>query len=179
LGQAHSLTPALHQLTTRIVLTVYNIYSPMPEAVVGKGHTRQDPSQIRGRLTNAYHATRPDQSHQELPAQGPYHALPTGETKPKTKCSCMWNPLPNLTGSCARDANQLGVFGLVRGPLTNAYHVTVLAVCHYNIVLPIITGRGVKYTHNDHRNPTVPTHSGGPGLGLVHPGRHPSLEVIR
>ena len=92
--------------------------------------------------------------------------------------SCMWNPLPNLTRSCARGANAIGVFGLVRGPLTRCYQSTDLAVCHSHVVLPIITGRGVKYTHNDHINPTVPTHSGGPGLRRIPQGRHQSLEVV-
>ena len=50
LGQAHSLTLALHQLTTRIVLTVYNIYSPMPEAEVGNAPTPWVLSQTRGLL---------------------------------------------------------------------------------------------------------------------------------
>ena len=108
----------------------------------------------------------------------PYQCLPTPQTKPKTMWSCMWNTLPNLTKIRARGANQLGVFGLVRGPLTRCYQLTDLAVCHSHVVLPIITGRGVKYTHNDHINPTVPTHSGGPGLRRISPGRHPSLEVI-
>jgi hypothetical protein len=67
---------------------------------------------------------------------------------------------------------------LGHGALTRCYQLTLLAVCRYNIVLPIITGRGVKYTHNDHINPTVPTHSGGPGLRRIPQGRHPSLEVI-
>ena len=67
---------------------------------------------------------------------------------------------------------------LGRGTLTNPYHQTLLAVCHNKTVLPIITGRGVKYTHNDHCNPTVPTHSGGPGLRRISQGRHQSLEVI-
>ena len=39
----------------------------------------------------------------------------------------MWNTLPNITGSFARDANLLGGFGLVVGPLTNTYHTPDLA----------------------------------------------------
>ena len=108
-----------------------------------------------------------------------YQSLPTRETKPKTMWSCMWNPLPNLTGSCARGANQLGVFGLVREALPTLTTLPIWVSRRSIIVLPIISGRGVKYTHNDHRNPTVPTHSGGAGLGRIPPGRHPSLEVIR
>ena len=47
----------------------------------------------------------------------PYQSLPTVETKPKTMWSCMWNPLPILTGSCARGAKPIGAFGLVPVPL--------------------------------------------------------------
>ena len=46
-----------------------------------------------------------------------YRVLPCHKTKPKTKWSCMWNTLPNLTGSCARGAKRLGGFGLVREAL--------------------------------------------------------------
>ena len=110
-----------------------------------------------------------------------YQCLPTRETKPKTMWSCMWNPLPILTKSidilCPRCETHWCVWSGA-GRLTIPYQPTLLAVCHNKTVLPIITGRGVKYTHNDHRNPTVLTHSGGPGLGRIPQGRHPSLEVI-
>ena len=35
--------------------------------------------------------------------------------------------LPNITGSFARDANLLGGFGLVTGPITILYHGAILA----------------------------------------------------
>ena len=35
--------------------------------------------------------------------------------------------LPNVTGSFARDANLLGGFGLVTGPITILYHGAILA----------------------------------------------------
>ena len=108
-----------------------------------------------------------------------YQCLPTPQTKPKTMWSCMWNPLPNLTKIRARGANQLGVFGLVRGPLTRCYQSTDLALDQYKIVLPGFTGRGVKYTHNDHINHTLLTDSGGPGLCRIPQGRHRPLEVDR
>ena len=132
------------------------VCSPMPEGRVGNAPTPQGLSQIGA----------------------PYQSLPTPQTKPKTMWSCMCFTLPTLTGSCARDAKPIGVFGLVTPPITSPYQRTVLAVCHNKTVLPIITGRGVKYTHNDHINPTVPTHSGGPGLRRIPQGRHQSLEVI-
>ena len=85
--------------------------------------------------------------------------------------------LPKLTGSCARGAKPIGAFGLVRGPLTRCYQSTVLAVLHSITLLPIITGRGVKYTHNDINDHTLLTDSRGPGLCVIHPERHQSLEV--
>ena len=97
----------------------------------------------------------------------PYQSLPTRETKPKTMWSCMCFTLPKLTGSCARGANAIGAFGLVRGPLTIPYQLTVLAVCHYNIVLPIITGRGVKYTHNDINDTVLHPDSGPARIRLI------------
>ena len=103
----------------------------------------------------------------------PYQCLPTPQTKPKTMWSCMWNPLPNLTKIRARGANQLGVFGLVRGPLTRCYQSTVLAVDQYKIVLPIITGRGVKYTHNDHEHRILHPDSGPLGIRLIPPASNP------
>ena len=45
--------------------------------------------------------------------QEAYQSLPTAETKPKTKWSCMWNRLPNPTKIFARDANTIGRLGLV------------------------------------------------------------------
>jgi hypothetical protein len=101
------------------------------------------------------------------------------ETKPKTMWSCMWNPLPNLTGSCARGANQLGVFGLVRGPLTRPYQLTLLAVDQYKIVLPIITSRGVKYTHNDIKHTVLHTDSGPTRMGLIPEASDPKKVVMQ
>ena len=46
-----------------------------------------------------------------------YQMLPRPETIPKSKWSCMCFTLPELTGTCARDANQLGAFGLEVRPL--------------------------------------------------------------
>ena len=129
-----------------------------------------------------------------------YQCLPTRETKPIDPGAPSTITLPIVTNSgdqtknhvvlhvesptkpyrilCSRCETHWCVW-LGHGPLTIPYQPTLLAVCHYNIVLPIITGRGVKYTHNDRINPTVPTHSGGPGLGRIHPSRPRPLEVIR
>ena len=81
--------------------------------------------------------------------------------------SCMWRALPTLTGFRARGAKPIGVFGLVRGPLTIPYHIINLAVDQYKIVLPIITGRGVKYTHNDISHNTLHTHSRRAGIRRI------------
>ena len=108
----------------------------------------------------------------------PYQSLPTWETKPKTIGSCMCFTLPNLTKILARRACAIGGFGLVRGPLTRPYQSTVLAVDQYKIVLPIITGRGVKYTHNDHINHILHHHSGPLGIRLV-PTEHTHEAIAR
>ena len=106
-----------------------------------------------------------------------YQSLPTGETRPKTMWSCMWNPLPDLTSICARGAKPIGVFGLVRGPLTRCYHLTDLAVCHSRVVLPIITSRGVKYTHNDIKHTVLHSDSGPTRIRPI-PPEHPQKEVV-
>ena len=62
------------------------------------------------------------------------------------------------------------------GGLTNRYQVTVLAVCHYNIALPIITGRGVKYTHNDRDN-DIPHPDSGPTRIRLIPTEHTQKKV--
>ena len=53
--------------------------------------------------------------------------LTTAGDQTKNQVFLHVEPLPNLTGSCARGANPFGVFGLVRGPLTIAYHSPDLA----------------------------------------------------
>jgi hypothetical protein len=106
-----------------------------------------------------------------------YQSLPTGETKPKTNGSCMWNTLPNLTGSCARGANQLGGFGLVREALPTLTMSSIWLHRRSVVPLPIITSRGVKYTHNDHEH-SIPHPDSGPArIRPIPPERHQSLEV--
>ena len=102
-----------------------------------------------GRLTNPYQRWRPNQKPSDLACGTPYQTL------------------PRVSRSCARGANTIGGFGLVRGPLTNRYHMINLAVCHYNIVLPCLTGRGVKYTHNDIRHTVLHPDSGPRGIRLI------------
>jgi len=96
--------------------------------------------------TNRYHGPGPDQNHQAVSMCG---AVTNGKgTAPDQ--DHQWH---------TRSASML--------TSTRPYQLANLAVCHRNIVLPIITGRGVKYTHNDLSHNTVPTDSGGPGMGLV------------
>jgi len=94
----------------------------------------------------------------------------------------MWNPLPNLTKSidilCSR-CESLGVFGLVPGPLTRCYHVTVLAVCHSRTLLPIISGRGVKYTHNDIQHLVLHPDSGPTRIRLVPEASDPKKVAMQ
>ena len=80
----------------------------------------------------------------------PYQCLPTPETKPKTKWSCMWNTLPNLTGSCARGANAIGAFGLVVAPLPMLTISSIWLHRRSLTLLPIITGRviNINSVHN-------------------------------
>jgi len=109
-------------------------------------------------LTMPYHAARPNQKPSVLACGIPYQTLPR---------------------SCARGANPFGVFGLVRGPLTRCYHVTDLAVCHSITLLPIITGRGVKYTHNDIQHLVLHTDSGPTRIRLVPEASDPKEVVMR
>ena len=99
--------------------------------------------------TNRYHGPGPDQNHQGVSMCG---AVTAGKGTPTR---------PNPPGGLAPRAGG--------SPLTSTrpYQSTVLAPCRSNYTLPIITGRGVKYTHNDIKHHTVPTDSGGPGMGLV------------
>ena len=60
---------------------------------------------------------------------------------------------------------------------TNAYHMTDLAGHRYRIVLPCLTSRGVKYTH-DINCVTLHHHSGPVGLCVIHQSRHQPLEVV-
>ena len=96
--------------------------------------------------------------------------------------SCMWNPLPNLTNCidilCSRSETNWGIW-LGAGTLTNAYQSTVLAVCHSRTLLPIITGRGVKYTHNDIQHLVLHTDSGPTRIRLVPEASDPKEVVMR
>ena len=105
-----------------------------------------------------------------------YQSLPTVETKPKTKWSCMWNTLPNLTGSCARDANAIGAFGLEAAPLPFPTKAPFWLCLHSLAPLPIITGRGVKYTHNDIKHTVLHPDSGPRGIRPV-PTEHTQKEI--
>jgi hypothetical protein len=89
----------------------------------------------------------------------------------------MWNTLPNLTGFRARGAKPIGAFGLVVAPLPMLTKAPFWLCLHSRTLLPIITGRGVKYTHNDINDHTLLTDSRGPGLCVIPQGRHQPLEV--
>ena len=77
-----------------------------------------------------------------------YQCLPCRETKPKTMWSCMWRALPTLTKIRARGAKPIGAFGLVVVPLPFPTNQPFWLCLHSITLLPIITGRGVKYTHD-------------------------------
>ena len=99
-----------------------------------------------GRLTNAYQRPRPNHIHQAFD---------------------MCLPLPNLTGSCARGAKPIGAFGLVMDPLPMLTKAPFWLCRHSLVLLPIITGRGVKYTHNDIKHLILHPDSGPRGIRLV------------
>ena len=68
-----------------------------------------------------------------------YHRLPRPGTRPKSKGSHMCRPLPNITGSCARGADPIGAFGLVRRRVTNCYHDLVCAGRRFLVGLDPVT----------------------------------------
>ena len=105
-----------------------------------------------------------------------YQSLPCRETKPKTKWSCLWNTLPNLTKIGARRAKLIGGFGLVVVPLPTLTKAPFWLGHRRNIVLPIITSRGVKYTHNDINDTVLHSNRGPRGLCGISPASN--QEVI-
>ena len=68
---------------------------------------------------------------------------------------------------------------MVVDPLPGPTNHAIWLGHRYKIVLPIITSRGVKYTHNDHRNHTVPTHSGPTGIRLIPQASTPKAVVMQ
>ena len=103
----------------------------------------------RGRLTNAYHAGRPNQKPCGLACGIPYQTLPRAST------------------SCARGANAIGVFGLVQVALPFPTISSIWLHRRSTVPLPIITGRGVKYTHNDINDTVLHPDSGPTGIRLI------------
>ena len=89
----------------------------------------------------------------------------------------MWKALLNLTKIRVRAANTIGAFGLVVDPLPFPTKASFWLHRRPRAPLPIITGRGVKYTHNDINDTVLHPDSGPTGMGLVHPERHQPLEV--
>lgn len=120
-----------------------------------------------GRLTNPYQRGRPNQRTQELPAHGPYHGLPCRRTRPKSKWSCMWNALPDLTRSHARGANPLVVLVWSGVRLPGVTNRPFWLGLHSITLLPIITSRGVKYTHNDRNSHILYSDSGPTRIRLI------------
>ena len=79
----------------------------------------------------------------------------------------MWNTLPNLTRFRARGANAIGAFGLVMDPLPMLTNQPFWLHRRSRVLLPIITGRGVKYTHNDIKHLILHPDSGPRGIRLI------------
>ena len=96
-----------------------------------------------------------------------YQMLPRPETIPKSKWSCMCFTLPELTGTCARDANQLGAFGLEVRPLpslTKTLHEDRGLLWLVWSALPILTKARI-WLRTCHCPPL-------PAIGLRHGDRH-------
>ena len=79
----------------------------------------------------------------------------------------MWKALPNLTRILARGANTIGVFGLEAVALPTLTKASFWLHRRSIVLLPIITGRGVKYTHNDIKHSILHPDSGPTGIRLV------------
>ena len=102
-----------------------------------------------GRLTNADQPGRPNQK-------------PCG-----LACGIPYQTLPRVSISCAHGAKPIGVFGLVPEPLPFPTNQPIWLCLHSHVVLPIITGRGVKYTHNDIKHLILHPDSGPRGIRLI------------
>ena len=97
----------------------------MPEAVVGKGAARVGLEPQWGPLTNPYQPWRPNQKPSGLACGTPYQTLPDPVLAMRISLVCLaWSGvrLPGVTNH----------------PIWLGLHSLTL--------LPIITGRGVKYT---------------------------------
>jgi hypothetical protein len=135
LGSSHSVTPALHPLTTHIVLTAYNTCCYYQAVVLGKGGPRQDPSQKAGGLPTLTNSGDQTKIQRVLHVEGP------------TKC---------YQDLCSRSECHWQI----RFGLPGLTTVPIWAGHHYNIVLPTLTSRGVKYTHDI--NGVILHHHSGP-----------------
>ena len=89
----------------------------------------------------------------------------------------MWNPLPNLTGILARGAKPIGAFGLVPAPLPTLTNRPFWLAHHSLTLLPIITSRGVKYTH-DIQHTVLHSNRGPPGLCGISQASDPKKVVV-
>ena len=89
----------------------------------------------------------------------------------------MWNPLPNLTGILARGAKPIGAFGLVQEDLPIPTNQPIWLAHHSLTLLPIITGRGVKYTH-DINSHILHHHSGPTRIRLIPKASDPKKVVV-
>ena len=67
----------------------------------------------------------------------------------------------------ARGANTIGAFGLVQEPLPTLTNHRSGSASILLVLLPIITGRGVKYTHNDIKHRILHPDSGPTRIRLI------------
>ena len=119
---------------------------------VGKGRTVAGPTQKAGGLPIVTNAGDQTKNQVFLHVEGP--------TKPYqdlcSRCETdwwIWIGLPTLTT------------------------VPIWVGHHYNIVLPTLTSRGVKYTHNDHKHSILDPDRGPTRIRLI-PQEHPQKKVV-
>ena len=131
-----------------------------------------------------------------------YHALPTVETRPKDPGAPSTRTLPRLTTAGDQTKNQvilhvehptkpyqesrypvlaerisLGDLAWSWTPIPGPTNHVIWVSLHSITLLPIITGRGVKYTHNDINDTVLHPDSGPTRMGPIPTERHQSLEV--
>ena len=123
-----------------------------PEVVVGKGGLWPGASQDGGPLpipTNA-----PDQTKNQVVLHVEHPTKPYRITRSLSEIHwCIWFGLPTLTS------------------------LRIWLAHRYRIVLPCLTSRGVKYTHNDHKH-SIPRSDSGPTRIRPIPQEHIQKEIV-
>ena len=118
-------------------------------------------------LTNAGDQTNRPRCSQHKGLTMPYQHGRPNQKPCGLACGIPYQTLPRVSISCARGAKPIGAFGLVMDPLPMLTKAPFWLCRHSLVLLPIITGRGVKYTHNDIKHLILHPDSGPRGIRLV------------